>query len=96
MATPHCETAGIDDRSKAQSAEAQVGDGAEAAGTGGTARRRESTTEARRPRSHEVRASRRSRVPTNGDSTFGPKARMVEAAGIEPASESVPQKALQA
>jgi hypothetical protein len=37
-----------------------------------------------------------SALPKNGDSTFGATRRMVEAAGIEPASESVPQKALQA
>jgi len=41
-------------------------------------------------------ARRRSRVPIPGDSDHSGKARMVEAAGIEPASESMPQKALQA
>ena len=57
---------------------------------------RELTTDARHKSSHEGRALCRSRAPRPGDSNHSGKARMVEAAGIEPASENVPRKALQA
>jgi len=58
--------------------------------------RGELTTDARCLSKPEGFARHRSRVPTPGASNHSGKARMVEAAGIEPASESVPRKALQA
>jgi len=63
----------------------------------GLSRRRELTTDARRLSKPEGFARRRSRVPMRAASpTFGQRPKVVEAAGIEPASENVPQKALQA